>query len=84
MAAALAAERQRLGRRGIEQHDGLRAQRAVLVAPKDSAVTPAFQVISAGLQSRLTSALAKRAPSMCSGSPASRQTAPMARSSSSV
>jgi hypothetical protein len=35
-----------------------------LVPPKQSKSTPAFQVISAGEQSRLAQALAKRAPSM--------------------
>ena len=81
MAAALA---ERLAGAGSNSTMASAPSAPFLVAPKDSAVTPAFQVISAGLQSRLTSALAKRAPSMCSGSPASRQTAPMARSSSSV
>ena len=40
-----------------------------LVAPNDSTSTPDFQVISAGLAFIRTSALAKRAPSMCTFMP---------------
>ena len=40
-----------------------------LLAPKDSISTPAFQVTSAGWQSRLATALANRAPSMCVAMP---------------
>ena len=40
------------------------------VPPKESASTPAFQVSSAGLDPSAATGLAKRAPSMCTGSPA--------------
>src|SRR3984893_18067677 len=40
-----------------------------LVAPSDSTSTPLCQVASAGVQPRCTSALANRAPSMCTGRP---------------
>ena len=40
-----------------------------LVAPKESTSTPLRQVMSAGVQPRPASALAKRAPSMCSFMP---------------
>jgi hypothetical protein len=40
-----------------------------LVAPRHSTSTPAFQLISAGLAPRRAQALAKRVPSICTGSP---------------
>ena len=43
-----------------------------LVAPKDMTSTPDFQVSSAGEQPSPASALAKRAPSMCSFMPRGR------------
>ena len=54
-----------------------------LVPPKHSRSTPAFQVMSAGEQFSDAQALAKRAPSMCSRRPSSRQVADSARISSS-
>ena len=68
MGAALAPLLKPAGEVSVEEDDGLGAMAPFLVAPKESTFTPAFQVISAGVQPRCTSALAKRAPSMCSGS----------------
>ena len=50
------------------------------VPPKTSTSTPARQVMSAALHPRVTSAFAKRAPSMCTGNP----TDAIARTSSGV
>ena len=57
-------------------------QQPFFVPPKETMSTPLFQVISAGVQPSETSALAKRAPSMCSGMPCVRQTPETARMSS--
>jgi hypothetical protein len=54
------------------------------VPPKHSTSTPAFQVISAGSQSSAAQAWAKRAPSICSFSPSSRQVAAIASISAMV
>ena len=70
MSAALAAIFEFLG-------DAMRSKKTTasaasapaLVAPNESTSTPHFQVASAGEQSRLAMALAKRAPSMCSFMP---------------
>jgi hypothetical protein len=56
--------------------------RPFLVPPKLTASTPAFQVISAGVQPSAASALAKRAPSRWTFEPNSRETAVTARISS--
>ncbi len=45
-------------------------QQPFFVAPKERISTPRFQVISAGVVSSAVSALAKRAPSICNGTPA--------------
>jgi hypothetical protein len=52
-----------------------------LVPPKHSTSTPAFQVISAGATPSEATALAKRAPSMCTRRPCSRAQAEIAATS---
>ena len=54
-----------------------------LVAPSDSTSTPHFQVASAGVHRKCARALAKRAPSMCTGSSCCRAAWLMAAISSS-
>ena len=53
-----------------------------LVPPKLSTSTPARQLSSAGVQPSAATALAKRAPSMCTGTPAARASAARAATSS--
>jgi hypothetical protein len=55
-----------------------------LVAPKESTSTPAFQVASAGVPPRRATALARRAPSMCTHRRRARATSTMARTSARV
>src|SRR6266567_3021927 len=52
-----------------------------LVAPKESTSTPAFQVASAGVQPSRATALARRAPSMCTHRRRARVASTMPRTS---
>ena len=65
LAAALALKGEIRRARGIEKHDGFASQRAILRRAKRQMSTPARHVISAGVALAEISALAKRAPSIC-------------------
>ena len=84
MAGALAADRDLVGKLGLEQDQRLGIEAAILDEAERQRVDAGAPGQSAGLAPVETMALAKRAPSMCKPSPCDRASSPRAATSAAL